>query len=223
MKNGGLNIMLVDDQNLFIESLKRVLESEAELVNQVYVAHDGEEAIKMVDSFVPDVILMDVHMPNMNGIEATGFIHRKRAEIKIIILSAFGYDDYVAHAMQQGASGYILKDISPEELIVAIRKAYNGEVIPVAKSSGLSLQTRQMREDRKQLPEWYKTLSMTERSIVLLIAKGYSNKEIVEHANLGEQTVRNYVSAIYDKLGVSNRFEAMRAAIEGHIEDWVSE
>jgi len=215
--------MLVDDQKLFIESLKRVLESEEALVNQVYIANDGEEALKLVDSIRPDVILMDVHMPHVNGIEATGLIHRKQPDIKIIILSAFGYDDYVAHAMQQGASGYILKDISPEELIVTIRKVHYGEIIPMAKSSGMSLHTRQRREDRKQLPQWYKELSATERTIVLLIAKGYSNKEIADHANLGEQTVRNYVSAVYDKLGVSNRFAAMRAAIEAHIEDWVSE
>lgn len=209
-----LRVLLVDDQRLFAASLKQVLESNTDAVEAVTVASDGEEALGAVRRFGPDVILMDTHMPKADGIEATRRIRAEFPEVKILMLSAFGYEDYVRDAMGAGANGYLLKDISPEELIMSVKNAVAGVVIlsPQVVSSINRIHSKTKSDKDRSL--WFHELTAKERLVLLLISKGYSNGEIAERLNLGPQTVRNYVSEIYSKMGARDRFEAIRMAIE---------
>ena len=121
-----MNILIVDDQKLFTDSLKKVLLSEQKDVESIAIAVNGQEALSALEKSVPDVILMDIHMPVMDGIEATGIIHQKYPLVKILMLTTFGYDDYVKAALEKGAVGYLLKDISTEELLASVRAALSG-------------------------------------------------------------------------------------------------
>ncbi len=218
-----LRVLLVDDQRLFASSLKQVLEAHKAEIQRVVIAPDGEKAIELIDEVHPYIVLMDTHMPKVDGIEATRRIHAKHPELTILMLSAFGYEDYVRDAMAVGASGYLLKDITPEELVDSIRSAIGGTVVlspqvlqgvsPIADRSRI----------RHESDGWFRELTHSERLILLLVSKGYSNTEISQRLNLGPQTVRNYVSGVYAKMGARDRFEAIRMAIEAGITSIVEE
>jgi len=213
-----LKILIVDDQKLFSDSLKRVILAEGDDVASVSTALNGEAALREIQNSVPDIILMDVHMPVMNGIEATQIIHKRYPAIKILMLSAFGYDEYVKAALKNGAIGYLLKDISSSELLTSIRGACSGlRIISPRVLDGMSGRTRNKKR-QSTLPAWFNDLTGREKDILLLVMKGYSNEEIAEMICLGLQTVKNYLSSIYAKLGVKNRFQSMRLAMEHRID-----
>lgn len=222
-----LSILLVDDQRLFASSLKSVLEAEADEIASVTIAADGEEAMRLIPTVDPDVVLMDTHMPKVDGIEATKRIHAEYPDVVILMLSAFGYEEYVRDAMSVGASGYLLKDITPEELIASIRNAAAGtvvlspQVLPSVTGRGGAGRGSRGRSDA-DATRWLGELTPRERLILFYIAKGYSNNEIADRVNIGSQTVRNYVSGIYAKMGANDRFEAIRMAIEANISALVS-
>ena len=223
----GLRILLADDQTLFVESLKKVLQSEGGLVGRIVLAPNGEEAVRLVDRVHPDIVLMDVSMPGMDGIEATARIHEKDEDIKIIMLSAFGYDDYVQKAIENGAVGYVLKDVTPDDLIACIKAVCSGgSILPPRNVQSLvqggrgRAEAERATDDADDGTGWVHLLSEKERRILLLISRGYSNREIGEKVHLGDQTVRNYVSRIYSKLGARDRFDAIRKAIEAPLENW---
>jgi DNA-binding NarL/FixJ family response regulator len=218
-----LKVLLVDDQKLFVESLRKVLESVPDRIESVDIAYNGREAVEYLKRARPQIVLMDTHMPVMDGISATRVIHKRFPEVKILMLSAFGYDEYVQEAMSCGASGYILKDISPDELLESIQAVTSGNVI-LSKEVISSISGKaEVIQEPSSVPDWLGYLSSKEKKILLLISRGYSNKEIADTLHLGSQTVRNYISVIYDKLGVKDRFEAMRQAIEARIERLVKE
>ncbi len=168
----------------------------------------------------PDVVLMDVHMPVMNGVEATKRLRAYLPDTKIIMLSTYDEDEYVREALKQGASGYLLKDISPTELIAAIR-ALRGGVMQISPQIAAKL-VHQLYDDSKPKKtievakkfEWFETLTKREREIFALIATGRDNEGIARELNIAEQTVRNHVSIIYSKLGVKDRFEIIQLANE---------
>lgn len=214
----ALRILLVDDQKLFTASLRTVLEQRKDMVKQVLVANDGLQALKMIKTHKPDIVLLDVHMPGMNGLETLRNLFIDDFDTKVIMLSAFGYDDYIKEAMEIGASGYVLKDISPEDLIVVVRAAYAGEIVLPDILKVKMRRSGPRSTGNADKPPWFESLTIQERKILVLISKGYSNKEIAQRMFLGKQTVRNYISSIYSKIGVNNRFEAIRIAIESHIE-----
>lgn len=215
-----LKILLVDDQILFAESLKTFLVNYAEDIEVLGISPNGKEACDFVQNKKPDIILMDVHMPVMDGVEAVKNIKANFPEIKIIMLSTYDEDEYVRSALLSGASGYLLKDISPTELIISIR-ALNAGTLQISPSIAQkliqntyveaenNLQTSNM--DFKKF-EWLNTLTKREREIFTLIATGHDNEEIAEKLDLALQTVRNQVSTIYSKLGVKDRFEIIRLA-----------
>lgn len=212
-----LRVLLVDDQRLFASSLKQVLEARSDEIQTVTIAPDGEKAIDLIDEVRPDIVLMDTHMPKVDGIEATRRIHAKHPELTILMLSAFGYEDYVRDAMAVGASGYLLKDVTPEELVDSIRSAAGGAVVlspNVIPGVGPMAGRPRIRHEPGG---WLRELTHRERLILLLVSKGYSNTEISQRLNLGPQTVRNYVSGVYAKMGARDRFEAIRMAIEAGI------
>ena len=216
-----LQVLLVDDQKLLTDSLKRVLESEED-VGTVRIAAGGEEAIAEIQRCSYDIVLMDIHMPNMTGIEATRIMHQKDPKLKIIMLTTFGYDEWIKAAMENGAVGYLLKDISSSELIAAIRGANTGmRVVSPGVMEAVSL-VPSAEKTAASVPNWFRQLSDHERDILVLVMKGYSNEEIASRIHLSTQTIKNYLSLIYDKLNVNNRFQAMRLAIEQKLDSlWI--
>jgi len=223
-----LKIVLADDQSLFAESLKTFLNNYAEDMSVAGIARNGKDAVDMAASLSPDVILMDIRMPEMDGVEAVQQIKLRFPEIKIIMLSTYKEDDLVRSALLAGACGYLLKDISPTELITAIRALESG-IVQISPEVAQSLvQAQYNTEKRKSLFgssvannnttakkerfEYLEDLTNREREIFTLIATGYDNDQISEKLNLAEQTIRNHVSTIYSKLGVKDRFEIIRLA-----------
>lgn len=198
-------MLLVDDQTLFVESLRTVLETRAKDLNVVGVAGDGEEALALTAELRPDVVLMDVRMPKMNGVEATRLIKMEYPATRILMLTTFDDDEYVIEALQYGAVGYLLKDMPPQELITAVRAVYEGGVLisprVAAKIVGKLVQTTGSPSatpgEESSEPEWLKDLSSREREILKLIAKGFDNEEIANRLHIAKQTVKNYVSMIY--------------------------
>ncbi len=216
-----MKILIVDDQKLFADSLKKVLLSEDRSVESVAIAYNGAEALAEMLKEAPDVILMDIHMPVMDGIEATRLIHRKYPGVRILMLTTFGYDEYVKAALDKGAVGYLLKDISSSELLASIRAAQGGvRIISPQVLEGIAGVQRRPPEGPR-VPPWLRDLTGRERDILVLAMKGFSNEEIAEKVFLSLQTVKNYLSSIYGKLGVENRFQAMRLAMEFKIDSLV--
>ncbi|NQT60336.1 MAG: response regulator transcription factor [Bacteroidetes bacterium] len=209
-----LKILIVDDQKLFADSLGKVIGSEKDTIESVNAVTGGKEALTSIKNEIPDIILMDIHMPEMDGIELTKAIHRKYPDIKILMLTTFGYDEYVKDAMNYGAVGYLLKDISSEELLASIQGASKGLRIVSQKVLEGAYKTNRQPAGPQSIPDWYYQLTHREKEILILVQKGFSNDEIAEQVLLSVQTVKNYLSTIYEKLGVKNRFQAMRLAME---------
>lgn len=198
-------------------------------MNVTGIASNGKEAVRMATEHHPDVILMDIRMPKMDGVEAVREIKKQYPEIKIIMLSTYNEDSFVHSALKAGASGYLLKDISPTELIAAIR-ALKGGVMQISPEIVRQLVQERYtaaapvvlsREEKnadtteginEQSFEWLGNLTHREREIFALMAIGYDNEQIAEKFDLAVQTVRNQVSTIYSKLGVKDRFEIIRLA-----------
>ncbi len=216
-------VMLVDDQTLFAESLKGVLDSRYPELSVVGIANNGMAAIEGVRKWSPEVILMDVRMPVMDGVEATGEIHEKFPGIRIIMLTTFDDDEYVQEAVARGAVGYVLKNIPIQDLVDSIRVVREGAFLMTE-----SVASRLMRRfneptespvrGEKSRPAWFESLTRREKEILFLIAKGCDNKDIADRLCLAEQTTRNHVSVIYAKLGVHDRANAVKAIIESNLD-----
>jgi DNA-binding NarL/FixJ family response regulator len=204
-------VLLADDQILFVESLKTVIESLADDMVVAGIVHDGEAAIRFTRRHRPDMILMDVRMPVVDGVEATRIIHEEFADILIVMLTNFDEDEYVKQAMNLGAVGYLLKDMVPEELLSCLRAVQKGSVL-------ISPSVTHKLLHPAEEPEWLRELSEKERSILALLSRGYRNREIADTICLGEQTVKNYISSIYQKMGIDSRFKAIRMAIEAKLD-----
>ncbi|NLG83975.1 MAG: response regulator transcription factor [Firmicutes bacterium] len=218
-----IKVALVDDQVLFLESLRTVLSTRAKDLKVVGVAHNGEEAIRLIEEERPDVVLMDIRMPGMDGVLSTRLIKQKYPQIRVLMLTIFDDDEYVVEALRVGASGYLLKEMPPAELIAAVRAVAKetGVLISPRIASKLVSKLVNLRGEGKagvhetgEAPPWLKELSPREREILGLIARGLDNKEIAERLHLAEQTVKNYVSLIYDKIGARDRVQASLMALE---------
>ena len=208
-----IRVLLADDQRLFTESMRTLIGNYAEDIEVVGIAATGAEAVQLAERLRPEVILMDVRMPVMDGVEATERILTKFPQIRIMMLSTFDEDEYVRAALHHGAAGYLLKDISPTELIVSIRAIKEGAVqISPSVASKLVEQLYERQGKMSQGIEWYQTLSQREKEIFMLISKGYGNAQISQELCIAEQTVRNHVSTIYSKLGVQDRFQIIQLA-----------
>jgi len=214
---GKIRVLIADDQRLFLESLATFLRNYADDIDVVGKAANGAEAVEMAAALRPDIVLMDVHMPVMDGVEATGRIIAAMPETKILILSTYDEDEYVRKALGFGAAGYLLKDISPTELIASIRALKGGamQISPhiVGKLMRSIVDEAPARPDRGEGDiEGFETLTRREREVFSLIATGCDNAQIAESLHLAEHTVRNHVSMIYSKLGVQDRFQIIQMA-----------
>jgi len=208
----SLRILVADDHPLFRSGLRGLLSATAD-TEVIGEASTGEEAIALTEELQPDVIVMDLQMPGINGIEATRRIIQTSPHVGVLVVTMFEDDRSVFAAMRAGARGYVLKDTDEEEMLRAIRAVGNGEAIfsPAVAQRLLSF----FAETRHTVPERiFPELTEREREILALIAQGYSNPQIAVHLVLSPKTVRNHISNIFSKLQVADRAEAIVRARE---------
>lgn len=207
-----IRVMIVDDQTLMRDGLKTILELEDDL-EVVGLASNGREAYELISSTKPDIMLMDIRMPILNGVEATKLIKRDYKEVNIIILTTFDTDDLIMDALVSGADGYILKDIEGNCLVESVRAAYRGEMLLPTKIAAklVNCLVKVDGDEYSGARETLKSFGLTDRekSICILIREGLTNKQICEELYLTTGTVKNYITTIYNKLGVSNRTAAV--------------
>lgn len=211
----SIKVLIVDDQHLFAESLRFVLQGDSDdKIEVVSIAEDGSQAIEQAHTLQPDVILMDIRMPVMDGVEATGIIHDRFPEIKILILTTFDDDELAVDALSHGATGYVLKDVDPSDLILSIEAVHKGAFY-ISPSVGFKLldimhpdADHKEREKESLIPELLRAspdLTRREAEIAYMTAKAYTNKQIADLLFIAEKTVKNHLFSIYDKLGIHNR------------------
>jgi DNA-binding NarL/FixJ family response regulator len=218
----SIRIVLVDDQRLFIESLATVISSTVEDIEVVGTAFDGPSALDCVGRTKPDVVLMDVRMPGMDGVEATKLITKRFPDVHVVMLTTYDDDRYVTEALKHNAVGYLLKDVPISELAASIRAVHAGAVLispAVAARLVTQLNSRSGPEaganetaSSDTPPDWLRELSRREREVLELVALGLDNVEIADRLCIAVQTVKNHVSVIYSKLGVHKRVAAMEMA-----------
>lgn len=204
-----IKVMLVDDQIILAEGIKSVIETTDD-VSVCAVACDGAEAVEMAITHTPDVVLMDIRMPNMNGVAATKKIKEVLPDCKIIILTTFDDSDYILSAINNGACGYLLKDIGSTALIDAIRNAYAGDtILPSKIAKKITDAALMVSSDREIKLKRAFGLSDREAGIAIMLSEGFTNRQIASALKLTDGTSRNYISSIYLKLGVENRTAAI--------------
>lgn len=209
-----IRILLADDQALFREALRMLISSQSDL-EVVGEASNGEEAINLAASFRPDVVLMDLQMPVLDGVAATRHLHSQQRDCRVIALTTFDSDDYVFECLRAGAVGYLLKDAPSENLFAAIRAAARGESFlqPSVTTRVLAEFTR-LSDQPSTMTALIEPLSDREGEILRLIAKGSTNREIADALFITEGTVKNHVTNILSKLDVRDRTQAALKARE---------
>jgi len=203
-------VLVVDDQTLFRTGLTSLL-GEDERVEVVGQAIDGADAVKQAVKLKPDVVIMDIKMPNVDGIEATRQIVEVAAGIKVLILTTFETDSQVIQALKAGASGYVLKDSSAAAIVSSIVAVMSGEKVM---ASAVANRVLDMLTGTATPKEFYDGLTNREIEILKLLANGMANKQIAYRLKISEKTVRNHVSNMYEKLGIYDRSQAVLYAVK---------
>ena len=213
-----IKVLLADDQTLIRQGIRLLLEIETD-IQVVGQAANGREALEQVESLRPDVVLMDVRMPEMDGVAATREIGRLFPDVKVIILTTFEDDETVFEGLKAGARGYLLKDISSEEMAAAVRRVAAGEALieprltrkVLAEFSRLASANTGQASSRAIASSETLPVPLTERELEVLqaLARGLSNREVAEQLVITEGTVKNHVSNLIDKLGVRDRTQAV--------------
>jgi len=210
-----INVMVVDDHPFFRQGLRDVLEAEHDL-QVVGEASDGEEALVLVRELAPDVVLMDVNLPTLNGIQVTRKLRAEQPNVNVVILTAYDDEEQVFHAIRAGASAYYPKDVTPEKLVMAIRQVSQGHYVigdlvmnEAQLAPWLLKETQRFGVASGDLGEEpFNPLSPREMEILQYITFGLSNKEIARRLSISHQTVKNHITAILHKLGVADRTQA---------------
>lgn len=206
-----IRVLVVDDQRVLAEEVAGILSSDADL-QIVGIAGDGFEAMKMLEKTVADVVLLDIRMPNMNGVVATQRIKSEYPDTKVLILTTFDDSDYILNAINNGASGYLLKDIGAAALIDAVKNANAGDTILPAKiARQIASAAKDVAVDREVKVKRAFGMSEREVEIALMMYEGFTNRQISAALKLTEGTTRNYISTIYIRTNAENRQEAIRA------------
>ncbi|MBB2948280.1 DNA-binding NarL/FixJ family response regulator [Actinoplanes lutulentus] len=201
-----ITILVVDDQELFRAGVAVILDAQPGL-RVVGEAGDGRDAVRLVDELTPDVVLMDLRMPGMDGVEATRqiFAGVRSRPVRVLVLTTFNLDDRAATAIRHGASGFLLKDTTPAQLTDAVRSVFAGNAV-LAPGDLSALLTSQFPE-RTPVPDAYLTLTDKERAVFRAVARGLSNAEIAAEIFAGESTVKTHVGAILRKLSLRDRVQ----------------
>lgn len=212
-------IVLVDDHEVVRLGLRALLEHHPQF-EVVGEAATAREAIDLVVQIVPDVVLMDIRLPGTSGIEACEEITRRFPDTRVIMLTSYAEDDMLFSAIRAGASGYVLKQIGGEDLIKALEAVGRGEALldPAVTQRVFQEVRRAVKEEEASA---FANLSQQEKHVLVLVSEGKTNREIAKALFLGEGTVRNYVSSILSKLGVSNRAEAAAYAVEHNLKEYI--
>ncbi len=211
MENKKIRVLVVDDQQELAEEIGAILATDDGL-DFVGTAADGFAALEQMPALSPDVVLMDIRMPNMNGVVATQRIKAEYPDVKVVILTTFDDSDYILNAINNGASGYLLKDIGSTALISAIKNAYDGDTILPAKiARRIADAAKHVAADREIRLQRAFGMSDREIEIALMMYEGFTNRQISSALKLSEGTTRNYVSGIYVKTNAENRTDAVAA------------
>ena len=212
-------IIIVDDHEIVRLGLKSLLEQypQYEVVSE---AKNAKEAITQVETFQPDIVLMDIRLPGKSGIDACEEIKQNYPDVKVIMLTSFAEDEMLFSAIKAGASGYVLKQIDSEGLAKSIEAVARGEA-----SLDPAVTQRVFQEVRRAVKNEeaasFTELSQQEKMVLKLVSEGKTNREIAQSLYLGEGTVRNYVSSILSKLSVSNRAEAAAYAVQHNLKEYL--
>jgi len=211
-----IRVLIADDHRLFRQGLRYVCQAGG--IEVVGEAEDGWEAVRLARQLRPDVVLMDIRMPGLDGVEATRLITANQPEVRIIILTMYRQDQYVFEAIKAGAQGYLLKDIDEKELVEAIHAVHRGDAL-----INPTLAARLLEEFRRlsqgEVPEGTEELTEGEMQVLRLVAQGADNRTVAERLAISERTVANRLSEIYRKLHVNNRVQAALVALR---RGWVS-
>jgi DNA-binding NarL/FixJ family response regulator len=209
-KMSMIRILIADDQPLMRDGLKTVLDLQKDF-HVIGTARNGSEAARMADALQPDILLMDIRMPEMDGVEGLKLIRRKHPELKVIMLTTFNDDEYIIQALAAGANGYLLKDLEMEKLSEAIRDAAAGKMImPPAVAAKLAEGLSRISLEKKGAAA-AKALELSERELEIagMMVQGFTNRQISATLYISEGTVRNYISGIYEKIGINDRTKAV--------------
>jgi len=213
-----VRVLICDDQWIVCEGLEAILSADPD-IEVVGIAHDGAEALELIPQVLPEVVLMDLKMPGMNGIQATRRIREDYPDIKVLVLTTYGADEWVFDAIRSGASGYLLKGTPRSSLTTAIKGTVNGETYVDPAVAGTLFQQITQQAAPPVATSIVESLSTRELDVLRLVAQGMSNADIAQRLYLSEGTVRNYVSAILGKLGVDDRTQAAVLAIRYGVVD----
>ena len=206
-----IKVLLADDQIELAEEIRSVLQTDTAL-EVVGIAEDGFKALEKIGECQPDVVLLDIRMPNMNGVVATQRIKAEYPDVKVVILTTFDDSDYILNAINNGASGYLLKDIGSTALISAIKNAYDGDTILPAKiARRIADAAKHVAADREIRLQRAFGMSDREIEIALMMYEGFTNHQFSSALKLSEGTTRNFVSGIYVKTNAENRTDAVAA------------
>ncbi|ACA54388.1 response regulator transcription factor [Clostridium botulinum] len=208
-----INVIVADDQKIVRDGITMIL-SLYEEINIIGEAENGKELIMLLEKSLPDVILMDIRMPIMDGVEATKIVKEKYKNVKVIILTTFNEDEYIFKPIKYGADGYLLKDAGSEYIIEAIKSVYNGAMlldpevtVKVVKAFNSITEKTQSFTNFNKIKYELDALTPREREVAKLVSQGKSNKDICNILFLTEGTVKNYVTRILEKLELNNRTE----------------
>ncbi|MTI67268.1 MAG: response regulator transcription factor [Firmicutes bacterium] len=212
-----IKILIADDQDILKQGLSMILEN-MEDIKVCGLASNGNEAYKLCKKKKPDVVLMDIKMPDLNGVEATKIIKEDFENIKIIVLTTFNDDEYIYEALKNGASGYLLKDASPEKIADAIRTVYNGGAL-IQSDVAVKVIDRfsKLACESKEKDKRIKTLTKRELDICRLLAQGKNNKEIAQALFISKGTVKNHLTKILTKLELRDRTQLAIFSVKNDI------
>ena len=206
-----IRVLLADDHTIVRKGLRALLEDEAD-IEVIGEAEDGREAIRMVQQLLPDVVLMDLSMPGLSGLEATRQIKKRFPEVKVLILTRHANEEYVFQILRAGASGYVVKKAAPTELVLAIQSVYRGDSF-LSPAISRPVIEEYIRKAEAMVENSYDRLTDREREVLQLIAEGHSSREIAELLHITERTVRTHRGHVMDKLDIHNIAELAQYAI----------
>lgn len=207
-----INVLLVDDHSMVREGLRQLLELDGD-IKVVGEAGNGEVCLQLMQSLEPDVVLLDINMPQMNGLEVLEKMHEMKLKQKVLILTIHNEVEYLMRAVEIGVSGYVLKDSDSRVLKEAIYAVWNGDNFIDATMTPLLKEQKYLKELQKEARSKEKLLSAREIEVLCALAEGLYNKEIASKLQISEKTVKNHVSNIFKKIGVSDRTQAAVYAI----------
>lgn len=203
-----IKVLLVDDQQILLDGLKSILETDGDIC-VVAAANNGTGAIDAVEKHRPHVVLMDIRMSEMNGVECTRIIKQRWPYVSVLVLTTFDDQEYIVDALRYGASGYLLKDINGVKLIQAVKDAYNGDtILPTSVAARIAEKLSEKSIEPGEKLKKALGLSEREAEIAVMISQGFTNRQISSALFISEGTVRNYTSSLYSKLGVEDRTAA---------------